>query len=244
VALLASASAEVAAIAKASAEAAESSLERAKTDTSVGHAFWLLTQLPLAARSDDFAASLTSLGVNVRGRAPSLLELASSVAVALETEALSNKTRTDLGAMARQAAVESVFSLVGQDLPKLFEPSGSEVRSALARFGRSDQFSILAREFFSRLTRRSLEYFLSRELSNHVGSRRQFATPREHSDFSSALDLHCRQASRIIDEFASDWFGKRLRDQVPVSRADASAFARIAFKKMRSELKQRRAADA
>jgi hypothetical protein len=31
------------------------------------------------------------------------------------------------------------------------------------------QFGVLARDFFARLTRRHLEYYLSRELSKHVG---------------------------------------------------------------------------
>jgi hypothetical protein len=34
---------------------------------------------------------------------------------------------------------------------------------------------VLTREFFGRLTQRSLDYYLSRELSNHIGPGQRFA---------------------------------------------------------------------
>lgn len=234
--------AEVDDVAAASAEAAEATLGRALSDPSVGHSFWLLTQLPLAAAASDFNEQLGRLGVSVPGAA-TLFDLGSALALTLE-KARPDEGGNDLGTIARQSAVETVLSLVGQSLPGLFDPTAAEVQKALAAFGRSDRFSILARDFFSRLSRRSLEYFLSRELSNHIGPDRQFTSIAAHSEFATALEVHCRQASRIIDEFAAAWYGKRLRDRRPVSRADAAAFARIAFRKMRAELKRRRSRDA
>jgi hypothetical protein len=242
--LLSLGEASVSAIAVASAEAAEASLDGASNDRSVGHAFWLLSQLPIAASEDDFAAGLARLGINVGPEGPTLFALGSALTLALETNAWGDNQRTDLGAMARQSVVETVLSSLGESVPGLFEPTTSEIQHALAAFGHSDRFSFFARDFFSRLTRRSLEYFLSRELSNHVGIGRHFGSIEDHSSFSAALDLHCRQASRIIHDFAGNWYGKRLRDQTPVSRSDAAAFAHIAFRKVRAELKQRRSNNA
>jgi hypothetical protein len=219
----------VSAIASASAEAAEATLGGASSDRSIGHALWLLSQLPLAAHENDFVEGLARLGLNVSPEGPSLFALGSALALTLETSAWGDKGRTDLGAMARQSVVETVLSLVGEGVPGLFEPTASDVQRALAAFRRSDRFSLLARDFFSRLCRRSLEYFLSREISNHVGPGKQFASIHSHTEFSAALDLHCRQASRIIDDFAGDWYGKRLRDQTQVSQSDAAAFAHVAF---------------
>ena len=45
--------ADVARIAAASADAAEYGLERASADQAFAHAFWLLTQIPQAARQTD-----------------------------------------------------------------------------------------------------------------------------------------------------------------------------------------------
>jgi hypothetical protein len=88
-----------------------------------------------------------------------------------------------------------------------------DVQQTLARLGTSDRFSIVARDFFSRLTSRCLGYFLSRELSKHVGPDKRFATIKEHSEFNAALDLHCREASRIIKEFSGGWYGKTLQQE-------------------------------
>src|SRR5262245_26473105 len=59
-------------IAGAAAAAAESALRSAHADPALGHSYWLLTQIPLAARSADFARSLGKLGLRV-GDQPTLL---------------------------------------------------------------------------------------------------------------------------------------------------------------------------
>ena len=66
----------------------------------------------------------------------------------------------------------------------------------------------------------------------------------EHSDFNAALDLHCREASRIIKEFSGGWYGKTLFQEGDISPDKASQFAHVAFKKLRAELRKRRGADA
>ena len=53
--------------------------------------------------------------------------------------------------------------------PTRLNRTAVDVQHAIAKLGTSDRFSIVARDFFSRLTRRYLAYFLSRELFNHVG---------------------------------------------------------------------------
>jgi len=130
--------------------------------------------------------------------------------------------------------------LVGRELPSLFGPSAEDVRLAFRKLGTSDRFSILARDFFSRLTSRSLGYFLSRELPRHVGPGRRFADIGEHGTFNEALDLHCREASRIIKEFSRGWYGKTLFQDGQISPDKARQFAHVAFKKLRAELRKRR----
>ncbi len=65
--------ASLADIVGASADAAENSLKNAATDDTLSHAFWLLTQLPQAARFENFSERLWELGLRVSDR-PSLLE--------------------------------------------------------------------------------------------------------------------------------------------------------------------------
>jgi len=236
--------ADVERIAAASADAAENGLDRASDDVGLAHAFWLLTQIPLAAREVDFPGRLRALGLDSLSAEPSLIEIIASFGRAVDRHVRATGRRTDLGEMAQHAASETLASLAGRELPSLFRPAPADVRLALAMLGTSDRFSLVARDFFSRLTNRSLGYFLSRELSTHVGPEKRFESVGEHSAFNAALDLHCREASRIIKEFSGDWHGKTLHQKKAISPDDARRFARVAFKKLRAELRKRRDSDA
>jgi hypothetical protein len=235
--------ADVERIAAASADAAEHGLERASRDEGLAHAFWLLTQIPQAARQSNFSEQLGGLGLSGLSGQPTLFEIVAAFTRAIDSHIRENGKRTDLGEMAQHAASETLASLAGQELPRLFGPSKIDVQQALAKLSTSDQFSIVARDFFSRLTSRSLGYFLSRELSKHVGPNKRFAAVGDHSDFNTALNLHCREASRIIKEFSRDWYGTRLRQGKQISPIDARKFAHVAFTKLRAELRKRRGAN-
>jgi hypothetical protein len=235
--------ADVEGIAAASAEAAENGLERASQDEGLAHVFWLLTQIPQAAREGDFSKRLREVGLGVSNE-PTLLEIVAEFTRAVDRHVREGGKRTDLGEMAQLAGSETLTSLVGRELPSLFGPTAADVRGAVAKLGTSDRFSVLARDFFSRLTSRSLGYFLSRELSKHVGPNKRFAAIGEHSDFNASLDLHCRETSRIIKEFSGGWYGKTLQQEKAITKDAARKFAYIAFKKLRAELRKRREADA
>jgi hypothetical protein len=120
--------------------------------------------------------------------------------------------RTDLGEMAQLSAAESLNAVAGRELPDLFAATPDKAKAALGGLGTVKQFAVLARDFFARLSRRQLSYFLSRELSQHAGVNSRFHTIRDHRDFESALDLHCREASRIIKEFSGEWFSKHTHE--------------------------------
>ena len=66
---------DVAAVAGLAAEAAETSLMGASNDPAFLHAFWLLTQIPLAARGPAFAEDLRRLRFEVSDQ-PSLMDVA------------------------------------------------------------------------------------------------------------------------------------------------------------------------
>ena len=150
--------------------------------------------------------------------------------------------RTDLGEMAQLAAAESLSSVVGRDLPGLFGTTPDDVKLAVGRFSGKGRFADLARDFFSRLTFRCLDYYLSRELSNHVGPEQRFRSIREHTEFNSALDRHCRETSRILKEYAAEWFSKKNFEKA-LTPDEAGRFASVAFGKIRKELRKRRDAD-
>jgi len=183
---LISGGADVERIAAASADAAEHGLERASQDEGLAHAFWLLTQIPQAARQSNFSERLWELGLNVSSSRPTLLEIVAAFTSAVDRHVRGHGKRSDLGEMAQHAASETLAFLAGRELPSLFGPTAQDVQQALAKLGTSNRFSIVAREFFSRLTSRSLSYFLSRELSKHVGPGKRFAVVNDHIEFNAA----------------------------------------------------------
>ena len=102
-------------IAAASADAAEAGIRQAIGDPALSHSFWLLTQIPLAARSPDLAASLEKLGLRV-GPEPTLMEVVSAFSQAVDQHVGRAGGRTDLGEMAQHAAAESLAAAVERNL--------------------------------------------------------------------------------------------------------------------------------
>jgi hypothetical protein len=229
-------------LADATAHAAEKELEGAKGDPALVQAVWLLTQLPLAARSSQFAARLVELGLE-GGTERSLLDLISSFSRAIDRHVESSiAPRTDLGELARQAATEALASVIGSRLPTLFETTAYDVKLELARLGSKAGFALLAREFFARLTQKFLEYYVSRELPQHVGPGKFVPTIESQIEFRRALETHCWEASFIVEQFAGGWFSKAnyLGRLTPNATQN---FVDYALKKVRDELRARRVRD-
>ena len=102
---------------------------------------------------------------------------------------------------------------------------------------------VRAREFFARLTQRCLGYYLSRELSNHIGPGARFRDDKARFLFDDAIDQHCREASRIVEMFAGEWYGKNVYQDGGLTTDSIRRFAPVAFRKIRPELRKRRDAD-
>jgi len=223
-------------VAAAALDAAEKGFQQAAEDEGLGRATWLLTQIPLAARDPNYLDRLRAIGISVDS-APGVMELVGAFTDAVDTQMRRAGGRSDLGEMAQMAAAETLTKLLGERSRSLFGTSPGDVQRELAGLATTKQFGTLARDFFAGLTRRYLTFFLSRELSNHVGGERRFASTSDHAEFNAALDLHCRQASRIVEEFAGSWFSKTNWEQ-GITPENVRGFAWVALKKLRAELKK------
>jgi len=230
-------------IAAATSLAAERSMIEAANDDTVRQSFYLLAQIPIAARQTDFASCLRRIGINV-GEQPDLVEIGSAMMDAIDTHVQAGGSRSDYGEIAQLAAVESLQAVAGREIGDLFGAERTRTTGAFLQLADPSQFAVLARDFFARLTRRHLNYYLSRELSSHVGSGRRFPSLLAHEEFEQALDLHCREASRIIKEYAAGWFAKHVYHGNGVAPDLAGRFVAIAARKIRDELRQRQPADA
>ena len=139
---------------------------------------------------------------------PSLFDITSEFSSFINQYTTSTRKRTDIAQIASSAAIECLTDVCAKETGDLFETPFTNVRESLKRLSTKTNFSKLGHEFFSRFTFRYVSYLLSRELSNHVGADNRFKTLENRRNFNNALNLHCRQATRIIDEFAGGWYSK------------------------------------
>lgn len=225
-------------IAAATSEAAERELQNAAKDPAFVHAFWLLTQIPLAARQANFARALRERGLEV-GDHPSVIDIARAFSDAVDEQVRNVRRRTDFGEIAQMCGAEALCAAGGRDLNQLFGTSPQDVQTAFAGLTTVKEFSALSMDFFARLTRRVLAYFLSRELPNHVGASSRFHTIAEHRDFEQALDQHCHETARIVGNFSGEWYSKANYES-GIGPIQAGNFAGAAFEKIKKELQHRR----
>ncbi len=163
--------ASAAEVAAETALAAERSLLEASRNPSLRHAFWLLTQIPLAARKDDFADALRKLGLVV-SNAPNLLEIGAAMLAEIDRASSIARRRDDLSELASKAATESLVMMAGKSEESLFGVTyaADEARTALRGLSTNRQFGVLARDFMARLIKSFTSYYLSRALPLHVGT--------------------------------------------------------------------------
>jgi hypothetical protein len=228
-------------IASAAARAAELDLKRASGDPVFQYVAKLLVELPLMARmpASDADAFDSVAPVNVTSP-ESVTALLSSINEAIEHFTFEQGRSSDIGLMAQSALLESLSVKLRDRLPSLFDPQPSDIRSALGQFAGGQPFGELARDFFARLTYKSLDYYLSRELANHTETEARFAGDAERVSFERALFQHSFEASRIVEEFAGGWYGKTVWRDQNLSDETIRQFTDYGFNKMRSELGRRR----
>ncbi len=226
-------------VAEAAANASETDLRRASEDPNFQFVTQLLVKLPLLARAPGFEAAMANLGIEASALG-SVTGLLAGLDDAISQRAFDQGRSSDAGEIARAALLESLSVQMRDRLPTLFDPTPQEVRKALASFASGQNFAGLARDFFARLSYRSLDYYLSRELANHTGTGKRFVDDADRMAFDRALSQHTFEASRIVEEFAGGWYGKTVWKEQTLSQEKINDFTRYAFKKMRSELGRRR----
>jgi hypothetical protein len=175
-------------------------------DDGVVEATWHLIRLPLAARADDFPASLRRAGVDIDD-APGLMDLLAATSDALDA-AVPPGRRTDLGEMAQTALTETLADAFGTELANLFGEDPGQVRDLLAAAAAVRPFGRLAAGFFARVVRKVLDFFVSRALVDHVGAGRRFRILREQQAFADALGVYAREVAAGVDAYAGGWLNK------------------------------------
>lgn len=237
-------------VAVATMDASLDGLQLAKGDLGLAYCVYLLVRVTQAARRPDFLLALaeanvpTPAGISGLPDIPiplgaddyRLFDLTSGFTAAVDRHLRTTRARTEVGELAQLAAAESLSALCWPTDGGLFVPTAAPaVRESLRNLSTRNGFARLAHDFFARLTRRYLEYHLSRELPNHVGPNRRFRDVDEHNEFLAELDAHCRRSTRVMREFAGDWYSlHNFKGDVSVARA--RGFVAHAIDKVRDAL--------
>ncbi|GGG39233.1 hypothetical protein GCM10010964_28500 [Caldovatus sediminis] len=222
-------------------EVGRDALRHAVKDPVFIEALWLLVRLPQAAGSSAFVDGLAALGL--KGRPPgSLPELLAAFDSALErVQRRAAGGATDLGEMARQAALSALAEALQPRLPVLWQPTAEDLRHSVASLRSADAFADLAQRFHSRFVDRVIHYFIDRNLHRMIGPERATKSLNDVEAFNGAIRRHCDEASLIMRAFARDWLGKNFyRDGKALTQDDVRRFASYSVEKLRIELAQRK----
>lgn len=216
--------------------AIELGLKDAAADFGLQKAFWLLTQVVHASREGDFRTALWKLDLSVPERA-SLWDVTGTFSSALRTSVIKAGEQTDIAEISLASALQTMTELGSRRGPDLFPSLPESVQVSIRRSATRSGMSQLGHEFFANFTYRYVGYILSRSTSLLVGDDGRFNSISNHSKFNEALELHCRQASRIVDKFVGDWYAKHAKDET-LTFENAARFLHIAFRKLRAEIRR------
>ncbi len=220
--------------------AIEKELRTAAEDTIFVEALVLLGAVPLAARSDDFGDALRRQDIPIR-QDPGLIDLAAALGKALDMRVSETGSRTDFGELCRRALLSTFTQKIGGRLPGLFDATSDDVHIAVRELSKSNEFSGLARSFFTRVLSETIHTYLDRTLALGVGTGAGFENVGDRSRFDDAVGQYAMEATRIIKEFAGGWYGKTVYTDGKITRASAARFGAVAFKKTVEEMQRKRA---
>ncbi len=221
-------------IARASFEAALNGLKQVPNDLGFTTALTEILRFAEAAKSKDFNAALRKAGFEASSDA-TVLDLVGSLRARINHAFRDLPARTDIAELATNSFGEALIRQAPSALPGLFSSPVATEQETLRRQLTGNYFKGLMHEFYSVFTRRYLSYYLSRELSSHVGAPKTlFANIDKHSEFNKAFDTYIRQTVRISDEFTPGWFCKTSWEK-GLSHQSVKRYAHIAFKKIYSE---------
>ncbi len=226
----------------ASARAAERDMLAAASDPVFVEAVRLLLNIPVAARSEDFGQALRDTGLDVGDR-PQLLELLTAVTERLDVVRRDTRGRSDFGEIAARALTRTLSAAIGDALPALFGATPEDVQAVARKISWAKGISGFSREFFGTLVSGTLSYWLDRTLAVQTGEYRRFPTAAARHAFDRELDRYSAEATRIIKEFSSGWYGKTLHREGGFGSKDAATFGAVALKKTVTQLRAASADD-
>ena len=227
---------DVETVASTTAEGARARLLDLRSDPVLGYAFWLLSRVATAARSDDFVTEAGHLGLMVTADT-SALDVVAQMNDLVRMQIERHPGSGPFGEMASLALRRTLVETVGMSQTSLFGRTLRDLEVALRSQTTDTAFGDLSRRFFGDYLARTLRFYVDKELPFHIGADSGFADIGASAIFMDELDTYCRQSARIVETFASDWLSKYAFHEVGhISREQAQGFVAVAMAKLEAEL--------
>jgi hypothetical protein len=224
-------------IARAALDAAQAGLEKSKKDPGLKYAFYLLTQIVLAARQDNLTESLGSIGIHLPKGATGF-DLACEAQFAIDKLLSHEGTRSDVAEIAQKSLGQALSELTSHRTTSLFDQSTAELQMALRECSTKSGFSDLSQKFFGSFVSQYLNFYLSRVTAGSLDTQR-LKQLGDLNEFNRVLQLHCEQSARIIRDFSGDWYSK-TEYQEGITPSNTTRFIAVAIKKIKAELEKQK----
>ena len=221
---------EVAHIAQQTIEAAKRGLIAADDDIGLRYTFYLLTQLVLAARQDNWQERMEAHGLNLPHDATPM-DLTAEVQGAIDEYLTERGATSDWSEMAQQAAGEALLILTASKANTLF---GVNLQPAVRPLSTTAGFSDLGQQFFARFMYRFLNFYLCRVTAGYTGGEKLVGMG-ELNRFNATLEQHCVESAKIVHDFCGSWYSKTNFEQ-GIDMENTSRFIHVALTKLRREL--------
>src|SRR6185312_8749649 len=167
--------------------AARAALSRAIDDPGLQYSFFLLSQVALAGRSEQWRAALGRAGIEA-SNARNVFELSERFHAAVDKQL--GLRSSDFGEVAQKAAGEALLAVAHTQTPSLFGTDSDELRDVLKSISTKKGFGDLGQTFFARFIGRFLNSYLSRATASEIG-KGSFGQVGDISEFNSAFQHHC-----------------------------------------------------
>ena len=211
-----------------------------KGNQGISYCFWILARIVTAARSDNFVAELTRLGIKT-SHIDSGLGFVKQVGEAVQREVRKRSGPSVFVEIAQLTLREILVSNVASQSQSLFGTTIADVQRACRAVSTQRLFGAIAREFFAKFMARSIQHLSDKEISNHIGP----AGPLSSSDavlkFYAALERYCVETSRIVEDYSGGWLSKQnWETNNDITEDAALGFTAYALEKLQMELQRDR----
>lgn len=223
-------------IARASLQAMLTNFKRIPDDPGFNLVLSNIFGFAAGARSGDFQKSLEESGIRISHEAGPL-DIVCGLQNKIDNDLSQQRSRSDPGEIAQNAFIETMLSTSSVAQPAMFDMGRDAAINQISKTLKGKEFADFMHTFFAKFTSRYMKYYLSRELSNHVGPGKYFDSIDRHKEFNKALGTYVSRVVRIADEFTPGWLGKAIYEQ-NLNRESISRYSYVAFNKIISEFKR------